>query len=118
MDLFDTTQLALSRAMQGASQRQTVLAENIANVNTPGYRRQDVDFHDSLRAALAGGASSIESVAFSPQVDQASVVRADGNSVDMDVEASRLAQNGLEYESLAQVAKARLDILRSAIGGQ
>ena len=45
--------LGLERALSGASLRQAAIAENIANVNTPGYRRKDVDFHD--RAAAAPG---------------------------------------------------------------
>src|SRR4029077_1496996 len=55
MSLFDTTQTALERALSGASLRQETLAGNLANVNTPGYQRRDVDFHDALRGALAAG---------------------------------------------------------------
>ncbi len=42
MNLFDTTQLALDAAMRGTSLRQSAIAQNLANVNTPGYRRQEV----------------------------------------------------------------------------
>ena len=55
MDLFDTTQLALERASQGVSLRQRTVAENLANANTPGYRRRDVEFHDALDSAMSGG---------------------------------------------------------------
>src|SRR4051794_37870740 len=48
MELFDTTQIGLERALSGASLRQQAIAQNIANVNTPGYRRQDVDFQSAL----------------------------------------------------------------------
>ena len=44
MELFDTTQIGLERALSGSALRQQAIAQNIANVNTPGYRRQDVDF--------------------------------------------------------------------------
>lgn len=118
MDLFDTTQLALGRAMTGASLRQAALADNLANVNTPGYQRKDVDFHTALAAALQQGKAAIESVQPTEVVDPTSAMRTDGNGVDVDVEASRLAQNGLEYESLVTVAKARLQILESAIGSR
>ena len=50
--LFDTTQLALERTIQGAALRQTALAGNLANANTPGYQRVDVDFHSALGRAL------------------------------------------------------------------
>jgi flagellar basal-body rod protein FlgB len=116
VELFDTTQLALERAIQGAAVRQTALADNIANANTPGYRRKDVDFQSALRGAMAGGKSALESLTFTPQPDMASQVRADGSSVDIDQEASYLAQTGLEYEGLVQVARGRIDILESAIG--
>jgi flagellar basal body rod protein FlgB len=43
-------------------------------------------------------------------------VRADGNSVDVDAENSALSQNALEYDALARVAGARVDILKSAMG--
>src|SRR3712207_4590909 len=116
MQLFDTVHLALERALQGASMRHTALSENIANVNTPGYQRREVDFHSALRAAMPAGKTAIESVPFSVSVDDAAPVRADGNSVDMDAEAAGLAQNALEYEALSQVLRARDEIIRSAIG--
>jgi flagellar basal-body rod protein FlgB len=122
MSLFDPTQLGLERAIQGAAMRQTALSSNIANANTPGYRRQDVDFHSALRAAFADTpdqqTSAIENATFSPQVDTSTTMQADGNGVDIDVENADLAKNGLEYEALVTAARARLDILRSAMGVQ
>jgi flagellar basal-body rod protein FlgB len=122
MSLFDATQLGLERAIQGAATRQTALTGNVANANTPGYRRQDVDFHSALRAAFAEGTDqqpqALDNVAFKPQVDSDAVMQADGNGVDIDVENADLAKNGLEYEALVTVARARLDILKSAMGVQ
>jgi flagellar basal-body rod protein FlgB len=117
MTLFDLTQVSLESAMRGAAMRQTTLAANVANANTPGYRRQDVDFHGALKAAMDTG-SPVENVAFSPTVDSSSPMQADGNAVDIDVENANLAKNGLEYESLVSVASARLAILKSAMGVQ
>lgn len=115
MDIFDTTQLALTAGMHGASLRQQALSDNLANVDTPGYVRKDVDFQDALRSALQSGADP-ESVSFSIQPDASAPVRADGNSVDIDQESSDLAENTLTYESLAQVASSRIQILQSAMG--
>ena len=115
MQLFDNTELGLQRAIEGAGMRQQVLAQNIANANTPGYRRKDVDFHDALRAAMGERTPALQDVSFSVQTDQ-SATRADGNGVDIDVESANLAENGLEYQALVQVARGRLDILDSAIG--
>jgi flagellar basal-body rod protein FlgB len=117
MEIFDTTQLALAAAMTGAAQRQNAIADNIANVDTPGYRRKDVDFHSALRGAMAAGGSSLDGMSFSPAEDpSASPVRADGNTVDIDREAAAQASNGLEYEALSQVLKTRDDIIQTAIG--
>jgi len=115
MDLFDTTQTALERAMSGTSARQAALAQNLANANTPGYQRKDVDFESSLRAAMADGTNP-DSVQFDVTTDPSSPMQPDGNSVDIDVESSKLAENGLTYESLVSVAKGRIEILQSAIG--
>jgi flagellar basal-body rod protein FlgB len=116
MDLFDTTQIGLERSLSGASLRQQAIAANIANVNTPGYRRQDVDFASALSTAWGGGKAAVDQVQPVMQTDRTAVVRADGSSVDIDVEAGAQAKNGLQYEAVAQVIKARTAILRSAIG--
>jgi flagellar basal-body rod protein FlgB len=114
--LFDNTQLALSRAISGAAMRQEVLANNLANAETPGFRRSDVDFQSQLSQAMkAGDPRAIESTTFSAQTDQ-TVMRADGNGVDVDVESANMAKNGLTYEALVNVTKARIQILESAMG--
>ena len=117
--LFDTTQLALERAIGGAAQRHSALAANLANVNTPGYQRVDVDFHGALRSALESGAGSraaVERTTFSAERDAAAVARADGNGVDADAESAKLAANALEQQAAVQVAHARIAILKSAMG--
>ena len=103
--------------MHGTSLRQAAIAENIANVNTPGDRRRDVSFEDSLGAAMRADdrrAVSLTSPAVS--VDPSAPLRADGNSVDLDVEAAGEARNGLHYQALVMVTKARTTILQTAIG--
>ncbi|MDP9401693.1 MAG: flagellar basal body rod protein FlgB [Actinomycetota bacterium] len=116
MELFDTTHSALERAMHGASLRQATLAENLANANTPRYQRRDVSFHDALRSALVGGKEALETVEVTPIVDTEAPLRADGSNVDVDREAAELAKSGLEHEALVTVARARTDILRTAMG--
>ncbi len=114
MSLADTTQLALDTAMQGAWMRQTLLTNNIANANTPGYQREELNFHGALRAALEEGQSP-SNVALSPEVVPGAV-GPEGNGVDVDQEAAVLSENGLEYEALVQVMGTRDEILRSAMG--
>jgi flagellar basal-body rod protein FlgB len=117
--LFDTTQLALERAIQGAALRQTALAGNLANANTPGYRRVDVDFHSALGRALGAGdgaREALERTGFSAATDGTGAVRADGGTVDADAEASKLAANALEHQAAVQIAATRNAILSIAMG--
>jgi flagellar basal-body rod protein FlgB len=116
MDLFDTTQAALSRAMSGTSARQAALAENLANANTPNYQRRDVDFQGALKAAMAGGKSAIERTSLSTVVDQSAPLRVDGSNVDVEKEGASLARAGLEHDALVSVAATRNQILRAAMG--
>jgi flagellar basal-body rod protein FlgB len=114
--LIDNTQLALERAVSGASMRQSVLANNLANAETPGYKRMDVDFHDALAQAMGSADSAtIEATTFTAKQDP-QTMRADGNGIDIDTESAAMAKNGLEYEALLSVAKARIQIVQSALG--
>ena len=117
--LFDTTQLALQGVISGAARRHEALAANLANANTPGYQRVDVDFHSQLAAALGSDQApqALERVTFTPQADaSAGAVQADGNTVDAESESAKLAANALEQEAAVRVAAARISILRSAMG--
>lgn len=116
MDLFDTTQTALQRALAGTATRQATLANNLANANTPGYQRQDVDFHSALKSAMSGGAEAVSRVTARAQADPTSPLRYDGSSIDVDKEQAAMAENGLEAEALVSVSKARIDILKTAMG--
>lgn len=116
MSILDPTQLTLMRAISGATLRNTVLSNNIANADTPGFQPSDVDFHAALNGALGEGPEAIESVSFTPEGLNTGAVRADGNGVDSEAEAAKLAENGLEIEALEQVASSRLSIMRSAMG--
>lgn len=115
MSLFDTTQLSLEAALRGSSLRQTLLTDNLANVNTPGYQRKDVDFHATLASAMETG-ESLDAVSFSPSTDSSRVVRADGSGIDADQESAELAKNALEYQALVSVAGTRTSILQIAMG--
>src|SRR4051794_35621848 len=119
MGLFDITDLALERGLQGASLRQQVLSNNLANANTAGFKRSDVDFHSSLSAALESGdeSSALAGMSFSPVADTQSTMRADGNNVDFDQEMANLTENALDYETLLSIHRARVEMLKAAMGG-
>jgi flagellar basal-body rod protein FlgB len=116
MSILDTTQLTLMRAISGATLRNTVLSNNIANADTPGFQPSDVDFHAALAGALGEGSEAVEDVSFAPEQLNTGAVRADGNGVDSEAEAAKLAENGLEVEALEQVANSRLQIMKTAMG--
>ena len=116
MSLLDTTQLSLQAAMRGSMLRQTALTNNLSNVDTPGYQREDVNFQGALQSAMAGGQSP-EAVQFSPQT-QGGTVGADGNGVNGELDSADLSENGLLYQNLTAVAAQREQILLTAIGPQ
>ena len=100
--------------MRGSMLRQTLLTNNLANVNTPGYQRADVNFQGQLQQALASGQSP-EQLTFQPATE-ARITRADGNGLSAEQESANLAENGLLYETLTRIAGQRESILISAIG--
>jgi flagellar basal-body rod protein FlgB len=114
MTLLDTTQQALESAMSGSMMRNTLLTNNLANVDTPGYQPEDVNFQSALQSAIQSG-SPIDQVSFQPHTVQ-QAVGPDGNGVSPEQQQAALAQNGLLYETLTQVAAQREHILQDAMG--
>jgi flagellar basal-body rod protein FlgB len=114
MSLLDTTQQALESAMSGSMMRQTLLTNNLANVSTPGYQPEDVNFQSSLQSAIQSG-QPVDQVAFQP-FTETQATGPDGNGVSPEQTQADLAQNGLLYETLTQVAAQREHILQSAMG--
>jgi flagellar basal-body rod protein FlgB len=119
MGLFDFTDLVLQRGLQGAGLRQQLLSNNLANANTAGFKRSDVDFESSLSAALSSSdpTRAAQDVSFQPQTDTTSAMTPDGNNVDVDQELSNLTENSVEYQALAAVERTRLQELQTAMGG-
>ena len=71
MSLLDTTQLALNAAMRGSELRQSLLTNNLANADTPGYQSEDVNFQSTLQNAMQSGQSP-SSVNFTPYAESGS----------------------------------------------
>jgi flagellar basal-body rod protein FlgB len=114
MSLLDTTQLSLDAAMRGSMLRQTLLTNNLANANTPGYQNQDVNFQSTLAGALQSGQSPA-TVNFTPS-SSTGVKSADGNGVSAEQDSAQLAENGLLFQDLTAVAAQREQILITAMG--
>jgi len=114
MSLLDTTQQALESAMSGSMLRQTLLTNNLANVDTPGYQPEDVNFQSTLQAAIQSG-QPLDQVTYQPY-SVAQSAGPDGNGVSPEQQEAALSQNGLLYETLTQIAAQRESILESAMG--
>ncbi|MCB0877446.1 MAG: flagellar basal body rod protein FlgB [Thermoleophilia bacterium] len=119
MELFDTTFKTLDLALGAAGKRQEVLANNLANVNTPGYKRLDVDFDGALAkavdAARAGDRSQLDAMRPGVSTDKSVTVRVDGNSVDVDQEMAYVAENNIRYNALVQLTQKKLETLKYVI---
>ena len=103
----------LKAAADASWTREEVLTNNIANVDTPNYKRQDVDFTTYLRSALQrtkGGSSSLTNrvnninyndIAIRTYTDNSTLsYRLDGNNVDLSTENVELASEQLNYNGL------------------
>lgn len=89
----------VERALGLATKRQSLLMANLANVNTPGYRRRDLDFNIALdRAAGLSGRSQEGARA------ESGAIRIDGNGVDLEREVAAIAETELRYQLLTEFA--------------
>lgn len=104
----------LDKAADAAYMRNELISNNIANVDTPNYKRKDIDFESILQAELAGGKTLNKSVnavnkdlsVLDPQVftDNSSLsYRLDGNNVDISQEEALLAENQIKYQALVDL---------------
>jgi flagellar basal-body rod protein FlgB len=113
--MSDMTIDALHSALNGLAHRQRVAADNIANIETPGFLAGKVQFEDSLRSAISAGR---------PQLAQTTTTRSDaptrinGNNVNLDEETVGLIQTTLRYQLGVQGLTHKFQVLRSAIRGQ
>jgi flagellar basal-body rod protein FlgB len=109
----DTTMTALHVALSGLAQRQRVTADNIANVNTPGFLAGRTDFETALRAQLGDGET--------PTVSGGTTVRSleptntNGNNVNLDEEEVISAQTGLRYQLALNALDGKYSLLRTAL---
>jgi len=118
----------LSRAMQVAAKRQDLLSDNVANVDTPFYKRKDLNFKDIVEYVTSGTLSPALEVdnprhfrfasgKMFPRVqsDDNLSWRSDGNNVDIDKELVELMQNSMWYGGVAKLLSQRFSTLRSVL---
>ena len=112
--LFGPSTHNMQRAMDRVSLRQSVLASNLANINTPGYKRRDVDFAIELEKA-GSPLSPSASRGLGAVRTSFGEIRVDGNSVDLEAEVFAMAETELRYQALTQMARGYFRGLRNVI---
>ena len=120
--LFQTrTDVVVKGGLDGLAARHRVYANNIANLETPGFQPSEVPFEAELRRirdriqdepALVGGGTRLS---LEPVADDQGADRVDGNGVQADQQVTRLAESTLTYEALAQAARMRGEMLRTVV---
>ena len=113
MLIEDRTMTALHSALSGLAQRQRVTADNLANINTPGFLAGRTDFESALRSELDSGGT--------PTVSPGTVMRSleptntNGNNVNLDEEEVISTQTGLQYQLALNALSSKYSLLRSAL---
>jgi flagellar basal-body rod protein FlgB len=111
--IADATSTALHAALAGLAQRQRVTADNIANLQTPGFLAGRVDFESSLRGALNSGDA--------PSVNGGTVARSleptntNGNNVNLDSETVIATETGLRYQLALNALDGKYNVMRTAL---
>ena len=105
----------LHTALAGLSLRQDVIADNIANIDTPGFRARTVDFEDSLRAAVAHGGVPDQGVALTA-TPTLTPVGINGTNVDLRKESMAAMQTVFQYQTVSRAVTDRLAFVRTAAG--
>lgn len=114
----------LGKAADASWTRNSVIANNIANADTPNYKRQDVSFESYLSSTLHSSSvldeaiNNVDLASVSPTIytDNTSVsYRVDGNNVDIDAEEAYSAQNQIKYEALIDSINQEFARLRSVV---
>lgn len=131
MTVFDRTMRLIERALDLGAARQRVIASNIANEETPGYRAKELYFRDALAAAVEGRPPIALAVTqarhIGPRGDGVSLVAGkaaempagelplDANSVNLDLEMAKLSDNAMRYNTATTIMAQRFRQLVSAI---
>ncbi|WP_138493984.1 flagellar basal body rod protein FlgB [Paenibacillus pinistramenti] len=123
----------LQSAVQAADLRQNVIANNIANVDTPNFKRSDVSFESLLQNEMNGGVKELSGLRTDARhfvigsssnvpsakvtTDSSTTMNNNLNNVDIDREMSLLAENQLRYNSYIEQLNYQIKMMRTAVGG-
>ena len=121
--LFDKNIDLISKAMDLQLLRHSVIADNIANAETPGFKARKVDFEKELQRAVEANESGMINPAgrglasLEPSIyqDPEAEMGADLNTVDMDREMAALTKNDVKYSAATQAISQKFSLLKYAI---
>ncbi|MFW6162158.1 MAG: flagellar basal body rod protein FlgB [Planctomycetota bacterium] len=115
----DANLVVLQKMLDASTLRHRAIAQNLANVETPGYRRRVVRFQERLAEALAAGRGDRVAAA-RPEVSivETGVNPMTDNNVEPDAELAAMMENALLYRTCSQLLSARIAGYRAAITGQ
>lgn len=125
MDWLNSVSLSLmNKSLDGSWTKQQAISDNIANFETPGYKRKFVSFEDELQKVLnqtnkkkSEIVNDINNQKIALGVADDETSRADGNNVNIEFENIELARTQLQYRALSQQISAHFSRLQSAISG-
>lgn len=116
MNVIDQNVNILSKAMSLRLQRHSVIAANIANADTPGFRPSQVSFEEELqKSARTKKADQVDKIVGKVEVADDGAPRPDGNSVNMDHQMAALSQNSITYNATAEFLLRKFKMLKSVI---
>ncbi|GID25096.1 flagellar basal body rod protein FlgB [Paractinoplanes brasiliensis] len=111
----DVSSSALRVAVSGLAARQSAIANNISNIETPGYRARKVEFEEALRGAVAKGLSPL---GVAPQTkDSLEPTRLNGSNVNLDEETLSHIDTTMRYQLTLRALDTKYAMLREAIKG-
>lgn len=111
----DITTDTLHAAMRGLTARQRVIADNVANIDTPGFLAGRVEFESALRDAVDAGQAAGVRPSSARSLAPTGV---NGNNVNLDEETLANIDTGMRYQLVVEAMNAKFSLLRTAIGGQ
>lgn len=109
--------MLLGNALKHSEQNHSVVSQNIANVNTPGYRTNQLSFEHFLKKVSDGSAEHAFLENQPVTRVEGLMERADGNNVDIDQQLAALKKNSLLFQTYSQLLAAKMSTYRKAISG-
>ena len=114
--IYDKAVHLNSKMMELAMERQKVIANNLANANTPGFVRRDIDFKDALAAVIdSNDKTSLDSFQGEMVKDYGPPARLDGNNVGQASEMNEMMQNSVLHNLLSKAYSTKMGIIKQAI---